>query len=146
MSPPRLPTPGGVVAPGQKLMDIVPERTPLVVQAKIAPDDADDLHVGQRALVKFSGLHERSLPNLEGKITRLSADALTDERNGQTYFTGDIVVPYDQVNLIREVRGKQFDLRPGMPAQVLIPLRQRTALDYALEPLFGTFWASFREH
>jgi len=139
-------TPGGVIAPGQKLMDIVPERMPLVVQAKIAPDDADDLHVGQRALVKFSGLHERTLPNLEGTITRLSADSLTDERNGQSYFTGDIVVPYDQVNLIREVRGKQFDLLPGMPAQVLIPLRKRTALDYALEPLFGTFWASFREH
>jgi HlyD family secretion protein len=139
-------TPGGVIAPGQKLMDIVPERAPLVIQAKISPDDADDLQVGQRAMVKFQGLHERLLPNLQGTLTRLSADSITDERNGQSYYTGDVVVPYDQLKLIREFRGAKFQLRPGMPAQILVPLRKRTALDYVLEPLLGTFWASFREH
>jgi HlyD family secretion protein len=139
-------TPGGVIAPGQKLMDIVPERAPLVIQAHIAPDDADDLHVGQRALVKFSGLHERTLPNLEGKLTRLSADSFTDEKTGQSYFTGEVIVPYEQLQIIRQYRGKDFALRAGMPVQVLIPLRKRTALDYALEPLIGSFWASFREH
>ena len=139
-------TPGGVIAPGQKLMDIVPERAPLVIQAHIAPDDADDLHVGQRALVKFSGLHERTLPNLEGTLTRLSADSFTDEKSGQSYFTGEVIVPYDQLQIIQGVRGKGFALRAGMPVQVLVPLRKRTALDYALEPLFGSFWASFREH
>ncbi|UIJ46491.1 HlyD family type I secretion periplasmic adaptor subunit [Sphingomonas cannabina] len=139
-------TPGGVIAPGQKLMDIVPERTPLVVQARIAPDDADDLSVGQRALVKFSGLHERSLPNLEGRLTRLSADSFTDEKSGQSYFTGEIVVPYEQLRLIDRVRGDDFVLRAGMPAQILIPLRKRTALDYMIEPLLNSFWSSFREH
>ncbi|MFS2108782.1 HlyD family type I secretion periplasmic adaptor subunit [Sphingomonas sp. Sphisp140] len=139
-------TPGGVIAPGQKLMDIVPERASLVIQARIAPDDADDLHVGQRALVKFSGLHERTLPNLEGRLTRLSADSFTDEKSGQSYFTGEVIVPHDQLKLIQDVRGKDFALRPGMPVQILIPLRKRTALDYAFEPLLGSFWASFREH
>jgi HlyD family type I secretion membrane fusion protein len=139
-------TPGGVIAPGQKLMDIVPERTPLVIQARISPEDADDLTVGQRALVKFSGLHERTLPNLEGRFTRLSADSFADEKSGQSYFTGEIIVPYDQIALIRQVRGRGFALRAGMPVQILIPLRKRTALDYALEPLLGSFWSSFREH
>ena len=139
-------TPGGVVAPGQKLMDIVPERTPLHIQARIAPEDADDLHLGQRTLVKFFGLHERSLPNLEGRLTRLSADSFTDEKTGLNYFTGDVSVPHDQLRLIENVRGSGFALRAGMPVQVLIPLRRRTALDYALEPLLGSFWSSFREH
>jgi HlyD family secretion protein len=139
-------TPGGVVAPGQKLMDIVPERTPLLIQARIAPEDADDLNVGQRTLVKFSGLHERTLPNLEGRLTRLSADSFTDEKSGMSYFTGEITVPRDQLGLIQGVRGADFALRAGMPVQVLIPLRRRTALDYALEPLIGSFWSSFREH
>lgn len=139
-------TPGGVVAPGQKLMDIVPERTPLLIQARIAPEDADDLNVGQRTLVKFSGLHERTLPNLEGRLTRLSADSFTDEKSGMSYFTGEITVPRDQLGLIKDVRGADFALRAGMPVQVLIPLRRRTALDYALEPLIGSFWSSFREH
>jgi HlyD family type I secretion membrane fusion protein len=139
-------TPGGVIAPGQKLMDIVPERTPLLIQARISPEDADDLAVGQRTLVKFSGLHERNLPSLEGKLTRLSADSFTDEKSGMSYFTGEITVPLDQLRLIQGVRGSDFALRAGMPVQVLIPLRKRTALDYALEPLVGSFWSSFREH
>lgn len=139
-------TPGGVIAPGQKLMDIVPERQPLRIQARIAPDDADDLHVGQRTLVKFPGLHERTLPNLDGTLTRLSADSFIDEKTGQTYFTGEVTVPLDQIALIRKVRGRDFALRAGMPVQILIPLRKRTALDYALEPLVGSFWSSFREH
>jgi HlyD family type I secretion membrane fusion protein len=139
-------TPGGVVAPGQKLMDVIPERTPLLIQARIAPEDADDLTVGQRTLVKFSGLHERNLPNLEGKLTRLSADSFVDEKSGLSYFTGEVTVPRDQLRLIADVRGSGFALRAGMPVQVLIPLRKRTALDYALEPLLGSFWSSFREH
>ena len=56
------------------------------------------------------------------------------------------MVPRSQLALIRDVRGKDFSLRAGMPVQILIPLRKRTALDYALEPLIGSFWASFREH
>lgn len=139
-------TPGGVVSPGQKLMDIVPEQAPLLIQARIAPEDADDLTVGQHTLVKFSGLHERNLPNLEGELTGLSADSFTDETSGQSYFTGQITVPRSQLRLIQDVRGKSFALRAGMPVQILIPLRKRTALDYALEPLLGSFWSSFREH
>lgn len=139
-------TPGGVVAPGQKLMDVVPERTPLLIQARIAPEDADDLTVGQHTLVKFAGLHERNLPNLEGRLTRLSADSFVDEKSGLGYFTGEITVPRDQIQLIQGVRGSDFALRAGMPVQILIPLRKRTALDYALEPLLGSFWSSFREH
>lgn len=139
-------TPGGVVAPGQKLMDIVPEKQPLRVQLQILPDDADDLAPGQAVMVRFSGLHERSLPSLNGTLTRLSADSFTDERTGRSYFTGDAEIPLSQLRLIQSVRGSGFALRAGMPVQVLIPLRERTALDYALEPLVGSFWASFHEH
>jgi len=138
-------TRGGVISPGQKLMDIVPERTPLLIQARISPNDADDLVVGQQAMARFSSLHERTLPNLEGKLTRLSADSFTDERSGQSYFTGEVTVPLDQLALIRGVRGSDFSLRAGMPVEILIPLRKRTALEYALEPLTGAFWSSFRE-
>ncbi len=115
-------------------------------KARIAPDDADDLAVGQRTLVRFTGLHERRLPSLEGRLSRLSADSFTDERTGQSFFTGEVTVPRDQLGLIRAVRGSDFALRAGMPVEVLIPLRKRTALDYALEPLIGSFWSSFREH
>jgi len=138
-------TPGGVIAPGQKLMDIVPEKVPLKIQARIAPNDADDLVIGQRTLIKFPGLHERTLPSLEGQLTRLSADSFADEKSGLNFFTGEITVPRDQLRLIEAVRGQSFALRAWMPVEVLIPLKKRTALDYALEPLIGSFWGSFRE-
>lgn len=138
-------TPGGVISPGQKLMDIVPEETPLVVQAQISPNDADDLGAGQKAEVRFPGIKMRALPALEGELTRVSADAFTDEASGAQFFTGEVVVPRDQLALLKDANGKPFQLRAGMPAEVLIPLRKRTALDYFIEPLTSQFWGSLRE-
>jgi HlyD family secretion protein len=138
-------TEGGVVTPGQRLMDIVPERAALLIEAKVSPDDADDLIVGQETMVKFESLRERTLPNLEGRLSRLSADSFVDERTGDTYFTAEVVVPHEQLQLINERLGDDFALRAGMPVQVLIPLRKRTALEYAFEPLTGALWRSFRE-
>lgn len=139
-------TPGGVIAPGQKLMDIVPESSPLRIQARISPDDADDLRVGQQARVKFPGLHDRRLPDIEGRLTRLSADSFVDEKSGLSYFTGEVTVSPEQLRVLDKYRSYDFELRAGMPVQILIPLRARTALDYAFEPLAGAFWSSFREH
>lgn len=136
-------TVGGVITPGQKLMEIVPDGE-LRINARIAPGDADDLAPGQEAQVRMVGLHETSLPSLHGEIVTISADSFTDERTGQTYFTASIDVPEDQVAIVREIRG-DFQLRPGMPAEIIVPLRPRSALSYIVEPLFGTFWSSFRE-
>jgi HlyD family secretion protein len=138
-------TPGGVIAPGQKLMDIVPDQTPLVVQAEIDPTDATDVSSGQKAEVRFPGITIRSLPPLEGKVTRVSADAFTDEKSGRQYFTAEVVVPRDQLALLKDRNGQPIQLRAGMPAEVLIPLRKRTALDYFIEPLTTQFWGSLRE-
>ncbi len=139
-------TAGGVIAPGQKLMDIVPARTPLRIQIRVSPDDADDLAVGQPTRVRFPSLHDRTLPDLEGRLVRLSADSFTDQASGQSYFTGEVVVPDQMLHRLRNSLGGYHALRAGMPAEVLVPLRARTALDYALEPLLGSFWSSFREH
>jgi HlyD family secretion protein len=138
-------TVGGVVSPGQKLMDIVPDRATLVVEARLAAQDIDEVFVGKEARVRFSGLHERSIRTLKGHIVRVSADSFVDDRTGQSYFNVEMRIPPDQLNVVREVRGENFTLHPGMPAQVLIPLRKRTALQYLLEPLFSGMWASFRE-
>lgn len=139
-------TPGGVIMAGQKLMDIVPEQTPLLIQARIAPDEADDLSVGQQTRIKFPGLHERDIPDLKGQVTRLSADSFTDEKTGLSYYTAEVTVPASELRILSSLRDGKFQLRAGMPVQILIPLRPRTALDYALEPLVGSFWSSFREH
>ncbi len=139
-------TVGGVIAPGQTLMDIVPEKADLVVGAKVSIDDADDLQVGQQAQVRFLGLHERNMPIITGRVTRLSADSLVDEKSGESFYTAEVRVSADQLANIRKIRGKNFELRAGAPVSVLVPLKKRTALQYALEPLSDTMWAAFREH
>lgn len=139
-------TAGGVIAPGQKLMDIIPAKTPLRIQIRISPDDADDLVVGQLTRVRFPSLHDRTLTDIEGRLLRLSADSFVDQASGQSYFTGEVVVPDQALRQLRNGQGGYHALRAGMPVEVLVPLRPRTALDYALEPLIGSFWSSFREH
>ncbi|WP_343521271.1 HlyD family type I secretion periplasmic adaptor subunit [Sphingomonas sp.] len=139
-------TPGGVIAPGQKLMDVVPAQAVLVIEARVAPGDADDVQAGQAAEIRFSGLHDRQLPILSGKVTRLSADSFEDERTGEPYFLAEVAVPAAELEAIRRVRGDGFALRAGMPVEVLVPLRKRTALQYIFEPLSQTMWRSFREH
>jgi HlyD family secretion protein len=139
-------TVGGVIAPGQKILDVVPGKAPLVLEANVSPNDADDLHIGQTTQVKFTGMHERSLPRLTGTLTKLSADSFTDEKSGASFFTAEVTVPLDQLDAVKAERGKDFSLKPGMPVQVLVPLRKRTALQYLFEPLTDAMWKSFREH
>jgi HlyD family secretion protein len=138
-------TVGGVVAPGQRLMDIVPLHRALVIDAQLAPNDSDGVHVGQSAEVKITSIHDRSLPILIGTVTRLSADSLVDERSGQHYFTLEVDVAESEVNRIKSIRGADGGLRAGQPVQVVIPMRKRTALQYLTEPLFNAMWRSFRE-
>ena len=139
-------TVGGVITPGEKVMDVVPSAAALVISAKFGVQDADDVSAGRVAQVRFSGLHDRGLPLLHGTVTRISADSFTDEKTGISYYTGEVVVPDSEIARIREIRGKSFALRPGMPAEVLVPIAKRTALQYAFEPLTDTFWRAFREH
>lgn len=139
-------TVGGVVAPGATLMEIVPQDRALVIQAMVAPSDADDLTIGQETQVRFTSLHERDLPILKGKLTKLSADSFLDEKSGQRFFRSEVSVGPDQLEIIRKVRGERTGLQAGLPVEVLVPLRKRTALDYLLEPLMQTFWRSGREH
>ena len=139
-------TVGGVVAPGQKLMELVPDKTPLVVEARFMPNDIDDIRARQEATVVFSGLRNRGLPRLHGTITRVSPDAFTDEKSGASYFTSEIVVPTDQIDILRSQLGSDFALKPGMPVNVQVTLRKRTALQYMLEPLSDTFSRSGAEH
>lgn len=139
-------TVGGVISAGEKLMDVVPDRANLVVAARIAPEDIDDVAVGLTAELHITGMRDRGLPLLSAVLTRLSADALVDEKLGVSFYTAEFKVPESEIGKIRSVRGPQFQLRAGTPVQVTIPIRKRTALQYAFEPLLGTIHRSGGEH
>jgi HlyD family secretion protein len=103
------------------------------------------VRVNQQAFVRFDTLHERTLPALEGRVSRISADAFVDEKTGASFYTAEVAVPQSELKRIYDVRGEDV-LRAGMPVVVHIPVRKRTALQYAFEPLSGAFRRAFREN
>jgi HlyD family type I secretion membrane fusion protein len=137
-------TVGGVVSPGQTLMEIVPDHRTLVIQAQVAPGAADDVYKGQTAQIRFVSVNDQTLPLLSGTVRTISADSFTDEKSGQSFFRAEIEVPPEQLSKVRGALGRG-DLRPGLPVEVLLNVRKRTALQYALEPLTRNFWKSLRE-
>jgi len=137
-------TEGGVISPGQVLMEIVPVDQPLVVKARVDPANADDVEIGMEAQVRLEIARSRENPILYGEVTQLSADRLIDERTGVPYFDAEVVVSADELERIEEFVGP-ITLRPGMPAQVVIPLHARTALGYIFEPITGMLWRAGRE-
>lgn len=139
-------TVGGVVAPGQTVMQIVPQDRELVIKAKIAPDDADDVFTGMVTKVRFPTIRGQNLPPVEGQLVAFSADSLTDERSGQSFFEGEVHVPESELRKFASAGGGPSPIRPGLPAEILIPLTKRTVLQYLLEPLTQSFWRSGREH
>ena len=136
---------GAVVGPGDRLLDIVPDKAALVVEAHLAPKDADDVRVGSSVEVKFPSIHDRQLRNVRATLSKLSPDALVDERPGASYFLAEATLtPASMAALDHAERG-QFTLKAGLPAQVLIPLRKRTALQYIMDPITDAVWRAFRE-
>jgi HlyD family type I secretion membrane fusion protein len=137
-------TVGGVVRPGETLMDVVPDGKELVIRAQISPGDADDVFVGQPAQVRFVSVHNRSLPLFTGTVRTMSADSFTDDKTGRAFFRSEIVVPESEFNRVRSVLGNG-ELRPGLPVEVVMTVRKRTALQYMMEPLTGALWRSGHE-
>ncbi len=138
-------TVGGVVSPGQTLMEIVPSEADLVVEALISPADIEALRVGQATEVMFATFREQDMPRLTGRLTRLSADAFQDEQSGRSFYRAQITVPADELSKLGPPEMLAESLRPGVPVEVVVPLSRRTALDYLIEPFTRHMWRSFRD-
>lgn len=139
-------TVGGVIRPGEPVMDIVPEDQDLIVEAQVRPEDADDLRVGQRSEVRITAFSGRSMPLLDGEVHRISADRFVDERSGMAYFVAQIQVSAEELREFEEGGDSTIRLRPGLPAEIVVPTRKRTALQYLIEPLNQSLWRGFREN
>jgi HlyD family secretion protein len=130
---------GGVITPGEAVMLIVPEADALTVEAKLAPQDIDQVGVGQAAMLRFSAFNQRTTPELNGTVSRVSADLTTDERNGASYYTVRISIPEDEVARLGGLK-----LLPGMPVESFIQTGERTVLSYLTKPLTDHIARAFR--
>jgi HlyD family secretion protein len=133
-------TVGGVITAGDPIMLIVPEADNLSVEVKVNPQDIDQLQLNQKAILRFSAFNIRTTPEIEGTVTRISADTSTDQRTGQSYYTIRIAMPAEQIERLGDVK-----LLPGMPVEAFIQTRDRTMLSYLMKPLHDQFLRAFRE-
>lgn len=138
----KLKTIGGVVRPGEPVIDIVPLHEDLIIDGRISPNDVDDVHEGQHAFVMFPSFSQRIAFKLDGRVERVSADAMADEKSGRTFFTVKIRVDREEVKRL----DPEMELAPGMPAEAFISTKPRTLLEYLVQPLSMVIERSFREH
>ncbi|HVG82464.1 MAG TPA: HlyD family type I secretion periplasmic adaptor subunit [Methylomirabilota bacterium] len=133
-------TTGGVVEPGAPILDIVPESEQLVIDAQLDPVNIDEVHPGLTAQLRLTAFKQRITPVLPGRVTQVSADALSDERTGRRYYTARIEIDPEELQRFGAAK-----LYPGMPVDVMIETGRRTALEYLLTPVSESFARAFRE-
>ncbi len=133
-------TVGGVIAPADPIMLIVPEGDDLALEVQISPKDIDQIQIGHRAVLRMSAFNLRTTPELNGHVGRIAADLTTDERTGQSYYLVRIVVPHEELAKLRDLK-----LVPGMPAEAMIRTSERTALSFLVKPLADQINRAFRE-
>jgi membrane fusion protein, type I secretion system len=134
-------TVGGVISPGEVIMHIVPKNDSLIVETKIAPTDIDQLQIGQAALLRLSAFNQRTTPEIEGTVSRISADLSEDDRTGAAYYTVIVSISEQELSRLSDVK-----LLPGMPVEVFFKTAPRTALSYLTKPLFDSSNRAFREN
>lgn len=133
-------TVGGVISPADVIMSIVPDRDKLALEARILPQDIDQVSVGQVAVIRMSAFNQRTTPELNGTVARVAADLTEDTRTGFSYYLVRLAVPREEL-----ARLDGLLLVPGMPAEAFIQTGQRTALSYLAKPLADQIKRAFRE-
>ena len=133
-------TVGGVISAGEQLMLIVPASERLTVEARVSPQDIDQVRVGQTAALRFSAFSQRTTPEINGAVSRVSADVTTEQRTGIAYYTARIAIGPDELARLGDVR-----LVPGMPVEAFIKTADRTVGSYLTKPLFDQVARAFRE-
>ena len=133
-------TVGGVITAGDTLMLVVPQTDDLSVDAKVNPQDIDKLQIGQKTLLRLSAFNQRTTPELNGVVTRVSPDTTTDQRTGQSYYTIRVSMPPEEIARLGDVK-----LIPGMPVEAFVQTGDRTMMSYLIKPLSDQLMRAFRE-
>ena len=133
-------TVGGVITAGDAMMMIVPQADDLSVEAKVNPQDIDKLQIGQKTLLRLSAFNQRTTPELNGLVTRVSPDVTTEQRTGQSYYTIRVSLPPAEVARLGDVK-----LIPGMPVEAFVQTGDRTMMSYLIKPLHDQLMRAFRE-
>ncbi len=124
---------GGVITPAETLMLIVPQHDNLTVEARIAPQDIDQLSVGQGARLMLTAFNRNTTPELQGSLVRISADLETDKQTGASFYSASVTISQTELGRLRELV-----LLPGMPVETFIRTGDRTVLSYFVKTDIGS--------
>lgn len=137
-------TVGGVIGAGETIMLIVPQADQLVIEARVAPVDIDQIVMGAPVQVRIQAGNQRTTPSVTGKVTHISADLTRENASGgqpaQAYFLTRISLDEGSVKSLGDLK-----LVPGMPAEALIETGVRTPLEFLIKPLQEQIARTFRE-
>jgi HlyD family secretion protein len=133
-------TVGGVITPAEPAMLIVPANESLDLEARVMPNDIDQVKIGQLAIVRVHASHQRTTPELFGTVSRISADVSRDQQTGAPFYTIRVALPAEQIKRLGQLR-----LQAGMQAEVFVQINERTPLEYFLRPLQDQIVRAFRE-
>jgi HlyD family secretion protein len=121
-------------------MLIVPDADALSVEARVAPSEIDRIYPGQPAFVRFRTFNQRTTPELNGEVTRISADVSQDQKTGVNYYTIRVALPVSEIARLGSPK-----LIPGMPVDTFVQTGLRTAFSYLVRPLSDQIARAFRE-
>ena len=133
-------TPRAVIRPAEPVMFLIPQDRPLVIAARIATIDIDELEIGQAVALRFPAFSSRTTPEIAGILARVSADAVVEEQTGASFYRAEVTIPPDQRSLLGDLV-----LVPGMPVEVYIQTGERSPFAYLVKPLSDYFARAFRE-
>ncbi len=133
-------TPRAVIRPADPVLYLVPQDRPLVIAAQVAPIHVDQVHVGQPVELVFAAFSSRTTPHLYGSVSKISADAFTDQATQASFYRAEIVLNEGE---IAKLEGQV--LLPGMPVDAFIQTESHTPLAYLIKPFTDYFSRAFRE-
>lgn len=135
-------TNGGVIESGKAVMEILPDDVPLLIEAQVPRTDIDTVRVGQPATIRLVALNQRTTPVLEGHVIYVSADALSDQQSGKNQ---DVYLARIDISPTQLARVRGFQPTPGMPAEIMIQVEERTFFDYLAKPITDSMARAFTE-
>ena len=133
-------TTGGVVAPGEVLMTLVPDGDALEVDARLTPEKIDQVRTGQGARVRLSAFNAGTTPEISGTVDFVSPDLVRDPQMGARYYNVRIALRQEEVRRLADLQ-----LVPGMPAEAFLQTESRTMLSYLFKPVTDQLTRMFRE-
>lgn len=132
---------GAVVPPGGEIMNIVPQHEELIVEAKVKPQDIDNVTIGLKAKVMLTAYKGKKVPKLDGEVINISPDIVTNEQTRESYFLARVSISKKDIETLKS----KIELYPGMPAQVFIITGSRSLVSYMFTPISDSAYKAFRE-